>query len=558
MSGIFDKNNQDSALFIGGSRVSGQEVRAQNVMAAMSIANVIKTSLGPVGLDKMLVDDVGDVTISNDGATILQLLEVEHPAGKILVKLAQQQDTEVGDGTTSVVIIAAELLRRANELIKNHIHPATVITGYRLACKEACKFIADQMALSVDKLGKEALVSVAMTTISSKILGAYGTFFAEMAVDSLSAVKTLDFRGKPKYPVKAVNILKVKGASARESSYFTGYALYRPFTSSAMKRSLKNPKIAVIDFDITKTRMKMGVNIVIDNPDNLEAIRKREADISVERVRIMLAAGVTAVFSTRGIDDMYVKMFAEAGAVTVTRVPKDDARRIAKGTGASLITTLANLDGDESLDASSIGTAELVEQVRLSDDDVVVIRGAKEQQASTVILRGANDYMLDEMERSFHDSLCAVKRVLESRAVVPGGGSVETALDVYLESFATTLGSREQLAIVEFANGLLSIPKQLSINAAKDSIRLISKLRAYHTAAQAADAGSPRSALKHYGLDLHEGKIRDNVKAGVLEPAMSKIKMLKSATEAAINILRIDDMIKLLPEQQKEDPHAHM
>ncbi|KAJ1800809.1 chaperonin-containing T-complex alpha subunit Cct1 [Coemansia sp. RSA 2399] len=558
MSGIFGSNSQESHLFIGGTRVSGQEVRSQNVMAAMSIANVVKSSLGPVGLDKMLVDDIGEVTISNDGATILQLLEVEHPAGKILVKLAQQQDTEVGDGTTSVVIIAAELLRRANELIKNHIHPATVITGYRLACKEACKFIADQMALKVDKLGEEALVNVAMTTISSKILGTYGTFFAEMAVKALSAVKTTDFRGKPRYPVNAVNILKVKGASARESSYFTGYALYRPFTGSAMQHSVKNPKIAVIDFDINKTRMKMGVNIVIDNPEQLEAIRKREADISAERARMLIDAGVTAVFSTRGIDEMYVKMFAEAGAVTVTRVPKDDARRIAKGTGASLLTTLANLDGDESVEPSSLGSAELVEQVRLSDDDIVVIRGANEQPASTVILRGANEYMLDEMERSLHDSLCTVKRVLESGAVVPGGGAVEAALDIYLESFATTLGSREQLAIVEFANSLLSIPKQLSTNAAKDSIELIAKLRAYHSAAQKASADSPRALLKHYGLDLHEGKLCDNVKAGVLEPAMSKIKMLKSATEAAINILRIDDMIKLLPEQQEEDPHAHM
>ncbi|KAJ2849235.1 chaperonin-containing T-complex alpha subunit Cct1, partial [Coemansia brasiliensis] len=417
MSGIFDVNNQDSALFIGGTRVSGQEVRSQNVMAAQSIANVIKTSLGPVGLDKMLVDDVGDVTISNDGATILQLLEVEHPAGKILVKLAQQQDTEVGDGTTSVVIIAAELLRRANELIKSHIHPATVIAGYRLACKEANRFIADQMAQKVDRLGKDALVNVAMTTISSKILGTYGTFFAEMAVDALKAVRMQDARGKPRYPVKSVNILKVKGASARESNYFTGYALYRPFTGAAMKRSVANPKIAVVDFDITKTRMKLGVQIVIDDPENLEAIRKREADISAERVRLLLDAGVTAVFSTRGIDDIYVKMFAEAGAVTVTRVPKEDARRIARGCGATVLTTLANLDGEESVDVGALGTAELVEQVRLSDDDVVVLRGANEQPASTVVLRGANDFMLDEMERSFHDSLCAVKRVMESGSV---------------------------------------------------------------------------------------------------------------------------------------------
>ncbi|KAJ1735373.1 chaperonin-containing T-complex alpha subunit Cct1 [Coemansia biformis] len=558
MAAIFDTNRQDSALFIGGSRVSGQEVRSQNVMAAQAIANVIRTSLGPVGLDKMLVDDVGDVTISNDGATILQLLEVEHPAGKILVKLAQQQDTEVGDGTTSVVIVAAELLRRANELIKSHIHPATVIAGYRLACKEACRFIADQMALKVDKLGQEALVSVAMTTISSKILGAYGSYFAEMAVSALSAVKTPDFRGKARYPVNAVNVLKVKGASARESSHFAGYALRRPFCSAGMRRSVSGPKVAVVDFDITKTRMKLGVQIVIDDPESLEAIRKREADIATERVRMLLAAGVTAIFSTRGIDDAYAKMLAEGGAVAVTRVPKEDARRIAKGTGATLLATLANLDGDESVDPATLGTAELVEQVRLSDDDVVVIRGASEQRAATVILRGANDYMLDEMERSFHDSLCAVKRVLESGAVVPGGGAVEVAVDIYLESFATTLASREQLAIAEFANALLTIPKQLSVNAAKDSVELVAKLRAYHSAAQNAAADSPRSALKHYGLDLYDGKLRDSVKAGVLEPAMSKIKMLKSATEAAINILRIDDMIKLLPEQQPEDPHAHM
>ncbi|KAJ2426232.1 chaperonin-containing T-complex alpha subunit Cct1 [Coemansia sp. RSA 2524] len=251
-------------------------------------------------------------------------------------------------------------------------------------------------------------------------------------------------------------------------------------------------------------------------------------------------------------------MFAEAGAVTVTRVPKDDARRIARGCGASVLTTLATLDGDEAVDVGALGSAELVEQVRLSDDDVVVVRGAREQHAATVILRGANDYMLDEMERSFHDSLCAVKRVLESGSVVPGGGAVEVALDIYLESFATTLGSREQLAIVEFANALLSIPKQLAVNAAKDSIELVAKLRAYHAAAQNAAPDAPRSHLKNYGLDLHEGKLRDNVKAGVLEPAMSKIKMLKSATEAAINILRIDDMIKLVPEQQAEDPHAHI
>ncbi|KAJ1677904.1 chaperonin-containing T-complex alpha subunit Cct1, partial [Spiromyces aspiralis] len=430
MSGIFQVNNQDSGLFIGGQRVSGQDVRAQNVMAALSVANVVKSSLGPVGLDKMLVDDVGDVTISNDGATILQLLEVEHPAAKVFVELAQQQDKEVGDGTTSVVIIAAELLRRANELIKTRIHPSTIITGYRLACKEACKFLADQLAYKVDKLGREAIVNVAKTTISSKILGTYEGLFAELAVDAMQAVKTTDYRGKPRYPVKSVNIIKVKGASAQESEFIPGYVVHRPVQIAAMPMRLKSPKIAVIDFDLTKTRMKMGVNIIVDNPDQLEDIRKREADITAERVKKILAAGAQVVFTTRGIDDMYAKMIAEAGALAVTRIDKEDARRIAKATGATFLTTMANLEGDETFEAGFLGTAGLVEQKQMSGDEYIVIRETPKHSAVSVILRGANDYLLDEMERSLHDALCAVKRVLESGAVVPGGGAVETALDV--------------------------------------------------------------------------------------------------------------------------------
>ncbi|KAJ1911539.1 chaperonin-containing T-complex alpha subunit Cct1 [Mycoemilia scoparia] len=558
MSGIFQVNNQDSALFIGGQRVSGQDVRAQNVMAALSVANVVKTSLGPVGLDKMLVDDVGDVTISNDGATILQLLEVEHPAAKVFVELAQQQDKEVGDGTTSVVIIAAELLRRANELIKTRIHPSTIITGYRLACKEACKFLADQLAYKVDKLGREAIKNVAKTTLSSKILGNYGDMFADLAVDAMLAVKTTDYRGKAKHSVKAVNIVKVKGASAQESEFISGYAVHRPVQSHAMPTYLKSPKIAVIDFDLSKTRMKMGINIVVDNPENLEEIRKREIDITTERAKKIIAAGTKVLFTTRGVDDVYGKMFSEAGAMVITRVAKEDARRIAKATGATFLSTLANLEGDETFEPGFLGTSAVVEQKRISGDEYVIIRDTPTQAAVSVVLRGANDFLLDEMERSLHDALCSVKRVLESGAVVPGGGAVETALDVYLESFATTLQSREQLAFAEFASALLSIPKQLAINAAKDSIDLVAKLRAYHHKAQNDPQNASYSRFRHYGLDLENGNLRNNLDAGVLEPAMSKIKMLKGATEAAISILRIDDLIKLIPENQEEqDPHAH-
>ncbi|OMH84710.1 T-complex protein 1 subunit alpha [Zancudomyces culisetae] len=557
MSGIFETDTADSTLFIGGQRISGAQVRNQNVLAAASIANVVKTSLGPVGLDKMMVDELGDVTISNDGATILNLLEVEHPAGKILVELARQQDKEVGDGTTSVVIIAAELLKRANELIKNKLHPTAIITGYRLGCREACKFIAENLAIKVAGIDRDTLRNIAQTTLSSKILGNYGTRFADLTVDAILAVKRTDFRGKPKYPVSSVGILKIKGGSAQESQTINGFAIQRPFVSQAMIKKVESAKIACIDFDLSKVKMKLGVSVVIEDPEALEAIRKREGDITRERVSKILAAGANVVLSARGIDDMYAKMLADAGAVAVTRVSKEELRRVATGTGATIISTLSNLEGDEVFEPACLGSASSVEQLTLSDDDFVVVKTLKDSSCSTVLLRGANDHLLDEMERSLHDSLCTVSKVLESGSVVPGGGAVEAAVDVYLETLASTLGSREQLAVAEFATALLCIPKQLAINAAKDASDLVSKLRAYHSASQQPQANSNRQALKYYGLDLMNGSIRDNKRAGVLEPAINKIKMLKSATEAAIAILRIDDLIKLLPEQQPEDPHAH-
>lgn len=558
MAQLFQKDPRNAGLFIGGERLSGAEIRNQNVLAAQSIANIVKSSLGPVGLDKMLVDDIGDVTISNDGATILSLLEVDQPAGRILVELAQQQDKEVGDGTTSVVIIAAELLRRANELVKNKIHPTTIITGYRLACREACKYLQDQLSTKVETLGKESLINVAKTSMSSKIIGADDDFFAKIAVDAMLAVKTINPRGETKYPVKAVNVLKAHGKSARESLYIEGYALNCTVASQAMKTHIKNAKIALLDINLVKQRMHLGVHITIDDPDQLEKIRARESEIVLERVRKILATGANVILTTKGIDDLCLKEFVEAGAMAVRRCRKEDLRRIAKATGGQLVSSLSNLEGEETFEASSLGTADTVSQERISDDELITIKGTKTVSSSSIVLRGANDYLLDEMERALHDSLCVIKRTLESGSVVPGGGAVESALSIYLENFATTLGSREQLAIAEFAQALLVIPKTLAVNAAKDSTDLVAKLRAYHNAAQNANAGDPKKALRFYGLDLLNGQVRDNLKAGVLEPTVSKVRSFKSALEAATSLLRIDDAITIAPEQPPEDPHAHM
>ena len=422
--------------------------------------------------------------------------------------------------------------------------------------------------------------------------------------------------GKTHYPVRSVAIMKQHGGSAKDSTLMNGYVLYGGRAAQGMPRTVKNAKIALLDIDLRKTKMAMGVQVVVTDPKKLEDIRQRESDItkvpqrptpparhparrrrlplaaaapsprsphlpppplSQERIEKILAAGANVILTTKGIDDMALKYFVEAGAIAVRRVKKEDLRRIAKVrkirqigalcshsaqfstpppsvsapqlTGGTLMITLSDMEGNEVFDASSLGIAEEVIEERIADDDHLIIKGGKTQRCCSPLLRGANMHMLDEVDRSLHDALCAVKRTLESASVVPGGGCVESALSIYLENFATTLGSREQLAIAEFAEALLVIPKQLAVNAAQDANEIVAKLRASHNAAQ-SDAS--QAELRRTGLDCISGKIQNNLSAGIIEPALSKVKMIQFATEASITVLRIDDMIKLHPEEQQQ------
>jgi len=548
-------NKLFTSLGMEGERHKGQDVRAQNVTAAIALANIIKTSLGPVGQDKMLVDDIGDVTITNDGATILKKLEVVHPAARVLVDLAQLQDDEVGDGTTSVVIIAAELLKRANELVKKKIHPTNIISGFRVAMKDATTYIKEKLAIPVEQLGRETLINIAKTSMSSKIISSDAEFFATLCVAAAERIKAVTASGKAKYNIKHINILKAHGRSAKESQYVEGYALNCVPVSQAMPRRVTKAKIALIDFTLHKARMPQGVMINVNDPTKLDLIRQQESELVKKQVQMIINAGATVVLATKDIDDVASKYLVEAGIMGVKRCKKSDLERIAKATGGQVLLTLANLEGEESFDPSMLGEAETVSVERIADEELVVIKGTKLNNAASIILRGANTYMLEEMERSVHDVLCALKRVLESGSVVPGGGAVETAVAMHLENFARTMGSREQLAVAEFGEALLVIPKQLALNAALDATDMTAKLATLHNASQKQN---DKAQYARYGLDLFGGKVRDNVEAGILEPAMSKVKCIQFATEAAITILRIDDMIKLAPRKEpSHDDHDH-
>ena len=495
----------------------------------------------------------------------------------------------MGDGTTSVVVMAAELLKRGADLVRSGVHPTSVIAGYRLAAKEGVRFINESLAIPVAALGEGVLVNVAATTMASKVVGgADGAAFARIVVDALLAVRREGIGGgSPTYPVKGVTILKAAGGAMGDSRLVRGVALAASRCAQGMPTRVTPARIACLDMNLQKARMHMGVSVVVTDPKELEAIREREATIARDRVRALLDGGATVVLTTKGIDDLCAKYFVEAGALAARRVPKDDLKRVARATGATIVSTLADDSGGETFDPTWLGTADEVVEENVAGDDVLVIRSgvvanggaaaaavaaspsaANEAKAAapastspstttttppsggaTIILRGANDYLLDEMERAVHDALCAVRRVLECGAVVPGGGAVEAGLSVHLESFATSLGSREQLAIAEAAEAVLAVPKALAVNAARDGADLVAKLRAYHAAAQTQPG---KAKLARSGLDLEAGAVRDSVEAGVLEPAISKVNALRFAAEAAITVLRVDDLIRVAATEEDE------
>jgi T-complex protein 1 subunit alpha len=547
---------------VDGYRKTGVNVRQDINNAAQMVANTVKTSLGPVGMDKMMVDDMGEVLVTNDGATIVAKLDVEHPAAKVLVDLARLQDSEIGDGTTGVVIITAELLKRALRLTEQGIHPTTIMSGYRMAGRQAVQYVRTKLAIDTNDLGPNTFRDVAKTSMASKVLSIDADHFSDMIVKSLESVKTAEGT----YAVKSISILKQHGKSIQDSELVNGFALNCTRAAQGMPSSIEGAKIALLDFDLRVSKLKMGVQILIDDPKEVEEIRKREANITKERIEKIIASGANVIMTTKGIDDLSMKYLVEANIFGVRRCKKDDLKRIAKATGATIILNMASNESDEeTFEVSNVGTADRVYERRFADDECIIIEtNATNARRASIILRGANSFILDEMQRALNDALQAVKRVLESTSVVPGGGAVEAALSVHLEKQSLTVTSREQVAMAEFSQALLVIPRQLAMNASLDAMELTSMLLVAHNTAHgvstettATKEDQDKAQLRFTGLDLIDNKVRNSVTAGVLEPTNSKVKSIQFATEAAISLLRIDDMIQLNAREQEEAHPNH-
>ncbi|ADM11157.1 T complex protein 1 subunit alpha [Encephalitozoon intestinalis ATCC 50506] len=538
-----NKEISTADILSGGESYSGASAVEKNANAMMKVYNAIKTSFGPLGLDKMCVDSAGEVSITNDGATILQSMVVDDPAAKILVDLATHQDHEVGDGTTSVVLIAASLIEKGAKLIASGVHPSVVVSGYKMAFNECVQFIKKSISKSTLNLGSKALRNVVKTSISSKVISSESELFCEIVIDALKCIESSTEDKKNMYPIEDINILKHPGGSMKESFLHQGYALNCSLASNFMKREIKKPKILCIDFGLQKYKNPLTVNIVVDNPNKLEEIRKKELEITRKQVKAIIDSGANVILTTRGIDDMCTKILLEAGVVGIRRCKKEDLIVIAKAIGTSLVSSTSDLSGGDNI--TSPGSADKFEVVSIGEEECVFINGLKKKMAS-IILRGANSQLLDEMQRSIHDAICVLRRTLESGSVVPGGGSVECALSLMLEKFAFTVNSKEHVAIHRYAESLLSIPKILATNAGLDSNEIVAGL----LSSQAKEIESS-SETRFLGIDVTSGKIQNNFEFGIIEPSMNKMKSLKAATEAAISILRINEVIILPPDQSK-------
>ena len=519
----------------GTARSRGREAQRNNIMAARVIAEAVRTTLGPRGMDKMLVDSLGDITITNDGAAILKEIEVEHPAAKMMVEVAKTQDDMVGDGTTTAVVLAGEFLKKAEELLDQNIHPTVIVSGYRKAVQKAVE-ILDKMSMTVDLDDKETLRKVALTSMGSKAVGTARSHLAEIAIE---AVKQIAEKRGEKWvaDIDNIQIIKKEGKSLHDTELVKGIILDKEVVHAGMPKRIENAKIALLNCPLEVEKTEFSAEIRIRDPLQMKAFLDKETEMLKKMVEKIKSAGANVVICQKGIDDMAQHFLAKEGILAVRRAKESDMEKLSRATGGKIVTNLEDLKPED------LGYAELVEERKIGDDRMVFIEGCKDPRSVSVLIRAGLERMVDEAERAMHDALSVVSDVIERNKIVPGGGAVEAELAKELRRYAAQIGGREQLAIEAFADALEIIPKTLAENAGLEPIDIMVELRAAHE----------KSDGYMYGVDVFSGKIANMYEKGVIEPLAVKEQAIKSAAEAASMILRIDDVIAAskLKEEEK-------
>jgi len=508
----------------GSSRSRGREAQQANITAVKIVAESVRSSLGPKGMDKMLVDSFGDVTITSDGRTILDEMDIQHPAAKMLVEVAKTQDNETGDGTTSAIIIAGELLKNAQVLIEKSIHPTIIIDGYRKAQEKALETL-EEIAIPVDLKSQEYLKEVAMTSMASKLVADFKENLADLAVQAILSV-ALEDNGNQKVDVDDVKVEKKTGESLRETTLVTGVILDKEVVHSGMPKRIEKARVLLLDSALEVEKTEFDAKINIESPDQIQAFLQQEETMLKGMVDKIVAVGANVVLCQKGMDDMVQHFLARNGILAVRRVKKSDMEKLAKATGG---TTSTSLDDLTSVD---LGYAALVEERKIGDDKMTFVEGCKNPQAVTILIRGGTERMIAEAERSLHDALCVVKDIIMESEFLAGCGASELEMSKVLKRYGETLPGREQLAVKSFADSLETIVTTLAENAGLDPIDILSELRARHEKGE-----------KWAGIEVLDGKIQDMSKVGVYEPLTVKKQLIKSATEAATLILKIDDII---------------
>ncbi|MEM3519169.1 MAG: thermosome subunit beta [Candidatus Hadarchaeales archaeon] len=509
----------------GTRRLIGRDAQRMNIMAARVISESVRTTLGPRGMDKMLVDTLGDVVITNDGVTILKEMEVEHPAAKMLVEVAKTQDDLVGDGTTTAVVLAGELLREAEKLLDQEIHPTVIVSGYRLAAEKALE-ILNRLAVPVAFDDDATLKKIATTSITGKKAESARDALADLIV---KAVKQIVDKadGGYKVDIDYIGVEKKPGESTADTQLIHGVILDKERVHPEMPKRVRNAKIALLDAALEIKKTETDAEIRISSPEQLRAFIDEEEAILKKMVEKIVSVGANVVVCQKGIDDLAQHYLAKAKIYAVRRAKKSDMEKLARATGATIVTNLDDLSPQD------LGEAGLVEEVKFGDDKMTFVKECKNPRAVGILVRGGSEHVVDEVERAVHDGLCVVAAAIEDGKIVYGGGATMMELSRELREYAQSAGGREALAINAFANALESIPRTLAENAGLDSIDILVELRAKHEKPEG----------KHMGVDVFNGKVEDMSKLGVIEPLRVTTQAIKSATEAAIMILRIDDVI---------------